>query len=610
MQCTFEFSCRVRFLTAVTILGAALPCRAEVSPADYLTIRPIREIGSSTNELGYAASKINATSFKQQSITTFDAPDGTKYQFTSYYDASGKLVVGRRKMLETGWSDWTLRRTAFTANNIDDSHDVSSIGIDGDGYLHVSWGMHNNALLYTRSTTPAIGDGAFVLAGDTVGNSSGGLRSEFSLTSSVTYPMFYNVPGSGDILFHYRTGSSGNGDAQLLRWNNATDTWAAVHASSGVPWIEGDYTGDSLVSVNAYTNYAAWDDQGKLHVTWTWRTGSDSPTPFKDYQSNHNLMYAWSPNQGVDWYRQDGTLYERSGHHAIDESNAPPVVTIPEGSSLINQTHMATGPDGTVYVASWWAPRAAEGDHLRQYMLAWQDGPSWRVSQITQRNPENTNAEGVSQRVPESQLSDYRMSRPIVLVDDSDRVIVAFTDWQRNKKLTIAYSEDRERDDWRIFELPTWNMGSWEPTLDINRWKNDGVMSLLYQVSDVGQSASTMFTLEWNAQAYFAALAPAPGAATGDGQVDAADAAVLATHWLQGTSQGAREGDFNKDGRVDDLDASILAAHWQYTAGQTVVPEPSATALVVLGAAVLGARRRVRPGAMVPSPSRRGLAAR
>ncbi|MBN2578520.1 MAG: BNR repeat-containing protein, partial [Pirellulales bacterium] len=381
---TAPIRCFPVILVAV-ILGAAAPCPAIVNPMDYLTITPIRSVGSATDELGYAASKINATSFKQQSLTTVNAPGDEKYQFTAYYDATQKLVVGRRKMLATGWSDWYLRRTAFTANNITDSHDVSSIGVDGDGYLHVSWGMHGNDLHYTRSNVSVLGDGAFTLFGDTIGNSGATLGdSEITTSTNVTYPMFYNIPGSGDLFFTYRIGSSGNGDLQLRRWDNTANTWNAVHVG-GTPLINGDYTSPNYYS---YTNYAAFDPQGNWHVTWTWRTGGDSTSGFTDYQSNHNIMYAWSPNQGVDWYRQDGALYERSGVHAIDSLNATPVVDIPEGSSLINQTSMTTGPDGAVYVASWWAPDAAEGDHLRQYMLAWQDGDAWKTSQITQRQPE------------------------------------------------------------------------------------------------------------------------------------------------------------------------------------------------------------------------------
>jgi hypothetical protein len=89
-------------ILVIILLGAAEPCPAVVSPTDYLTITPIRALGSSTDELGYAASKINATSFKQQSLTTVNAPGDEKYQFTAYYDATQKLVVGRRKMLADG----------------------------------------------------------------------------------------------------------------------------------------------------------------------------------------------------------------------------------------------------------------------------------------------------------------------------------------------------------------------------------------------------------------------------------------------------------------------------------------------------------------------------
>jgi hypothetical protein len=47
------------------------------------------------------------------------------------------------------------------------------------------------------------------------------------------------------------------------------------------------------------------------------------------------------------------------------------------------------------------------------------------------------------------------------------------------------------------------------------------------------------------------------------------------------------EGDFNGDGNVNDADAAILAAHWGEGGGEEPVPEPGSLALLA-GIAVLG----------------------
>jgi len=88
--------------------------------------------------------------------------------------------------------------------------------------------------------------------------------------------------------------------------------------------------------------------------------------------------------------------------------------------------------------------------------------------------------------------------------------------------------------------------------------------------------------------------APVLGDATLDGQVDAADAAVLAAHWLTPTGARWQDGDFNTDGAVDDLDASILAASWHYTAATAAVPEPALPLLLspLVLALLMWCRRR------------------
>src|SRR5690606_4761768 len=120
-----------------------------------------------------------------------------------------------------------------------------------------------------------------------------------------------------------RTGASGNGKWHLVRWDDRANTWSAVHASLEHPWIDSDFAGDDLPNNCAYHNGIAFDPRGRWHTSWTWRTGADSTSGFTDYQTNHNLMYAWSDDEARTWHRDDGTPYQREGHHDIDEANAP-----------------------------------------------------------------------------------------------------------------------------------------------------------------------------------------------------------------------------------------------------------------------------------------------
>ena len=570
-------------ISAVFVFAVTHVCSAAVVPSDFVTITPIREGTSTVNEKCHERI-INCPMYKWQALTTVTADNGDRYQFTSYYDYYNvnHLVVGRRKMLADGsWTGWTLDRTAFSSFTINDGHNTSSIGIDGSGYLHVSWGMHADDLLYTRSTASVLNDNPITLVGDTVGNSAA-LGYEFSLNESVTYPQFYNVPGSNDLLMAYRTGVWGDGDMQLYRWDDSARVWNGLHASTVHPWISRDYFYDSLPDACAYINRMAYDSSGGLHVTWCWRTGTDSLYGYDDYQSNHDIMYAYSPNQGEDWYRDDGTLYTRWGSHHIDENNAPAVVTIPEGSSLTNHTSMAVGPDDNVYMASFWAPQAASGDHLRQYMLTWYDGSDWHTSQITNRDPEYVDGGGISQQISESNQKNYSMQQPAVMVDDDNRVIVVYTDHQRDNRISVAISESPTRDDWQIHYLTDMFARGPDPVLDMNRWEEDGVLSILYIGQHNGEHMgepmghSDIGVLEWDARAYFSAL---NADADQDGDVDVSD--LLA--WQR--DDGSATGLATWQSAFTDSPATGDAA-------TEIIPEPTPLALVLAGIGFVGIRLR------------------
>jgi len=90
-----------------------------------------------------------------------------------------------------------------------------------------------------------------------------------------------------------------------------------------------------------------------------------------------------------------------------------------------------------------------------------------------------------------------------------------------------------------------------------------------------------------------------PGDATGEGRVDADDAAILVERWGQ-TGATWEMGDFNGDGLVGPADAAILAANQGYgtdAVGAGVVPEPNALialagGLMTLVSLIVYTRRR------------------
>jgi hypothetical protein len=99
-----------------------------------------------------------------------------------------------------------------------------------------------------------------------------------------------------------------------------------------------------------------------------------------------------------------------------------------------------------------------------------------------------------------------------------------------------------------------------------------------------------------NAQA-FSAYLPIRGDINADHVVDQSDLTVIVGHWQQ-TNVGYANGDLNMDGIVDQSDLTQIVGSWQNTIAHpgealgSLVPEPSALALLAIGGAATLRRRR------------------
>jgi hypothetical protein len=492
------------FTNAQEFAAGTNPANSRSFPArPVTTFTPVEDGNPDTSEYGYAgSSSINSVSFIRSALTTVGGR-----QFIAYYGRhvtnaadtnNNRIVVARRAL---GAATWEVFRTAFTANDITDGHDVTCIGVDGEGYLHMSWGMHGNPYHYARTTTPVTGNQAIVFGPD--GTMTG-------QEGNVTYPQFLPLP-NGDLLYKFREGGSGNGNNFLNRYSVATRTWANVHRNGSVqaPFIQG--TGWTP-NYNAYWQMPGFDSLGRLHLVWTWRYNSDSPAGEAGYQTNHDFAYGWSPDFGLTWRRSDGREYvlpiNERGENGNPDSIAERVLAIPEGWSLINQAGMCLDTNDRPVIASWWAPGAGTNAHRRQYLVAFPGTNAlWESRQISHRtiDPPGT-------KYAESSVRD--LGRPVIVCDRAGRLIVLYRDNDGSNGLTIAYSLPYENDPQRLFwttvDLTVENAGSYEPVIDQERWARDNVLQILYQrtaglgYTPPANTASPIGVLEWDAATYFA----------------------------------------------------------------------------------------------------------
>lgn len=375
----------------------------------------------------WAGNSINAVIFRHNSITTY-----RKTQYVAFYDTSGHVVIAQRT-LPSG--EWKIKHTRFTGN-IRDAHNSISIMADGEGYLHLAWNQHNNHLHYTRSTEPG----------------SLNFQDEMSMTGNeedhVTYPEFYRMP-DGDLLFLYREGGSGNGNMVMNYYHLKTQKWTQLH----------DDLIDGQGKRNAYWQCAV-DDKGDIHLSWVWRE-----TP--NVATNHDICYAKSEDGGKTWEKSDGTPYQLP----ITAATAEYARHIPQNSDLINQTSMCVDPQGHPYIATYWRKK---GTDRPEYYVVYNRGKSWRISQVSHRSSSFSLAGRGTRHIP--------ISRPQILLH-GNKLLMIFRDDERGDKVSVAVSRNDPQSApmWQIEDLGTEDVGMWEPTYDIERWKKTGILDLFVE---------------------------------------------------------------------------------------------------------------------------------
>jgi len=391
---------------------------------------------------GWSATSINTVIFRHAPLATFGDT-----QYTAFYDAAGKVVLAKRN---THQDHWDVRTTQYSGHP-GDAHNTISIGIDGEGILHLAWDHHNVDLNYVQTKSP----GSLELTDR--------LHTDGQREHSVTYPEFYPL-ANGDLLLTYRVGSSGNGDVLLKRYSPQSYAWTTLQTNL----ISGKST--KGYTQNAYTETNV-DSHGTIHVGWVWRR-----TP--DVATNHDICYARSTDGGVTWTDSTGKPLTLP----ITDATCEVALAIPENSDLINQTTLAADDDGHPYIATYYKKA---GESVAQLEIVYNDGSGWKTSQVGERHTPLNLGGGGTKAIP--------LSRPLVVVDPGahPRVHVVFRDVDRGSRVSVGTNTDMHGGAWTFKDLTTDAYGFWEPTYDASLWKHQQLLDLFLQRVDQHEGADS-----------------------------------------------------------------------------------------------------------------------
>ncbi|WP_167597621.1 BNR repeat-containing protein [Leeuwenhoekiella sp. ZYFB001] len=265
--------------------------------------------------------------------------------YIAYYDADKNFSIAYRSL-----TDSLFKKTILHSKIGWDSHNYTTLIVDNEGYIHVSGNMHNDQLRYWRSEYP---------------EDATSLKPIHFMTGndehSVTYPHFLKT-NTGELLFHYRNGGSGNGYELYNKWNPNKKEWERFLEK---PLIDGKG------KKNAYMSGPFYEDDGYYHLYWVWRQSPDCST-------NHDFSYARSKDL-KHWENVAGTTVDSpmTFENQLLKVDSSPI----KGSGMLNgvQAHALDEKNQIVLCNMKYD---AEGN-TQLYLYRSDGSKHWKEQQIT-----------------------------------------------------------------------------------------------------------------------------------------------------------------------------------------------------------------------------------
>lgn len=356
-------------------------------------------------------SSANFVSFQQNAIMTYNG-----YQYITYWNKPGNVCIARKEISEGKWEEVVL--TDYTSpHDLSDGHYNISFGIcKNDGTIHISFDHHNDKMNYRVSVAdlandPENADWSATSFGPVVNYlETGVVLNDTKFPGAITYPRFISKP-DGDLLFECRTGWSGDGNSHLWEYSGTTSQWSYIGE-----YLHGRSDGMPAGYVNncGYINGLHYTPGGtRLHVSLVWR---DSPDP----NSNHDMCYAYSDDDGRTWYNTAGTLIGTTGSSEALSllnyySEGFQILPVSQNRGLINQEAQAVDSKGKIHI-------------LQSYLKDGVNESSWynRRTKAVMRHIYQDDAGNWQNDI----IADSRIDRGDIAVDTDDNLYVLAPDYR------------------------------------------------------------------------------------------------------------------------------------------------------------------------------------
>ncbi|KAF3009571.1 hypothetical protein E8E13_005878 [Curvularia kusanoi] len=256
--------------------------------------------------------RLNCLAFQQNALMTFG-----NYQYVAFYATAtgyGKHYVnlGRRQIAPSigAWQNFAL--TDYVQQTLDE-HNTISMGISGDGKIHLSFDHHDVPINYRVSNAGIARTVPAEWSASAFGAVQHSLPGSTGPWSPLTYPRFERID-NGDLLMEFRIGQSGSGDSWIHRYSSTTGLWSNVGK-----YLQGE---DNNAYINGFSSAG-----GKLYTSWTVR---ETPTP----STNHDFYFAFSEDAGRSWKQTNGEIVALP---IMPSTPGIKVYNIPQNSEIINQ---------------------------------------------------------------------------------------------------------------------------------------------------------------------------------------------------------------------------------------------------------------------------------